>query len=106
MKLSRPSFNPGRMKNVVHGVQAVLIFLAWALTIAVWTKGDGIDGRTAWYWALVSFLPLILVHANQVLMRSMVWIVLVQYSRFDLSRGRSHVAPSPTIRQRLCLREY
>lgn len=74
MKLSRPSVNPGRMKNIVHGVQAVLIFLAWALTIAVWTKGDGIDGRTAWYWALVSFssiLP-ILVHANQVLMRSVV----------------------------------
>lgn len=45
------------MKNIVHFVQAILIFLAWALTIAVWTKGDGIDGRTAWYWALVSFPP-------------------------------------------------
>ncbi|BCR85785.1 uncharacterized protein ACHE_21243S [Aspergillus chevalieri] len=55
MKLARPSVNPGRMKNIIHGCQALLIFLAWALTIAVWTKGDGIDGRTAWYWALCWF---------------------------------------------------
>lgn len=55
MKFSKPNINPGKMKNVLHGSQAVLIFLAWVLTIAVWTKGDGIDGRTAWYWALVSF---------------------------------------------------
>lgn len=57
MKIGRPSVNPGRMKTIMHGVQAVLIFLAWALTIAIWTKGDGIDGRTAWYWALVYFAP-------------------------------------------------
>lgn len=44
------------MKVITHGAQAILIFLAWALTIAIWTKGDGIDGRTAWYWALVCFL--------------------------------------------------
>ncbi|KAI9035466.1 uncharacterized protein KD926_003462 [Aspergillus affinis] len=55
MKLARPSFNPGRTKNIIHGVQALLIFLAWALTIAVFTKGDGIDGRSAWYWALCWF---------------------------------------------------
>lgn len=54
MKLARPSFNPGRTKNIIHGVQAFVIFLAWALTIAVFTKGGGIDGRSAWYWALVS----------------------------------------------------
>ncbi|KAL5360418.1 hypothetical protein BJX96DRAFT_150313 [Aspergillus floccosus] len=55
MKLSRPSFNPGRTKNIIHGVQAFIIFLAWALTIAVFTKGGGIDGRSAWYWALCWF---------------------------------------------------
>lgn len=54
MKLPGSLANPGRIKNVVHGVQAVAIFFAWALTIAVWTKGGGIDGRSAWYWALVS----------------------------------------------------
>lgn len=54
MKLAKPSFNPGRTKNLIHGVQALAIFLAWALTIAVFTKGGGIDGRSAWYFALVS----------------------------------------------------
>ena len=54
LKIPTPSVNPGRIKNIVHGVQAFIIFLAWALTIAVFTKGGGIDGRSAWYWALVS----------------------------------------------------
>jgi hypothetical protein len=46
----------GRTKNVIHFAQALIIFIAWAMTIAIWTKGgSGIDGRTAWYWALVSF---------------------------------------------------
>ncbi|KAE8329950.1 hypothetical protein BDV39DRAFT_171048 [Aspergillus sergii] len=55
MKLARPSINPGRTKNILHGVQGFIIFLAWACTIAVFTKGDGIDGRSAWYWALCWF---------------------------------------------------
>lgn len=55
MRIPRPS-NPGRTKNIIHACQGVIIFLGWAMTIAVWTKGDGIDGRTAWYWALVSSL--------------------------------------------------
>ncbi|CAI7593791.1 unnamed protein product [Penicillium crustosum] len=42
----------GRTKNIIHFVQGFIIFLAWALTIAIWTKGDGIDGRTGWYWGL------------------------------------------------------
>lgn len=46
--------NLGRTKNIIHFVQAFIIFLAWAMTIAIWTKGDGIDGRTVWYWILVS----------------------------------------------------
>ena len=45
--------NLGRTKNIIHFVQAFIIFLAWAMTIAIWTKGDGIDGRTVWYWILV-----------------------------------------------------
>lgn len=44
----------GRTKNIIHFVQAFVIFLAWAMTIGIWTKGDGIDGRTVWYWILVS----------------------------------------------------
>lgn len=42
----------GRTKNLIHFVQALIIFVAWAMTIAIWTKGDGIDGRTVWYWVL------------------------------------------------------
>ncbi|RDW74474.1 uncharacterized protein DSM5745_07136 [Aspergillus mulundensis] len=53
--MRRPSFNPGRTKNLIHGLQGFLIFLAWALTIAVFTKGGGIDGRTAYYFALCWF---------------------------------------------------
>ncbi|BDD62164.1 hypothetical protein MPDQ_004910 [Monascus purpureus] len=50
-----PSVNPARTKNILHGIQGLIIFLAWALTIAVFTKGGGIDGRSAWYWALCWF---------------------------------------------------
>ncbi|KAL3460849.1 hypothetical protein BJX64DRAFT_262324 [Aspergillus heterothallicus] len=50
--MRRPSFNPGRTKNLIHGFQGFLIFLGWALTIAVFTKGGGIDGRSGWYFAL------------------------------------------------------
>ncbi|EHA22301.1 hypothetical protein ASPNIDRAFT_213924 [Aspergillus niger ATCC 1015] len=55
MRIARPSFNPGRTKNLIHGFQGFIIFLAWALTIAVFTKGGGIDGRSAWYFALCWF---------------------------------------------------
>ncbi|KAJ5689029.1 hypothetical protein N7462_003421 [Penicillium macrosclerotiorum] len=44
--------NLGRTKNIIHFVQGFIIFLAWAMTIGIWTKGDGIDGRTVWYWVL------------------------------------------------------
>lgn len=60
-----PSTNPARIKNIIHAFQAFAIFLGWALTIAVFTKGDGIDGRSGWYFGLVccqassiNFLPL------------------------------------------------
>lgn len=54
LRLPRPSGNLGRTKNIIHFIQAFIIFFAWALTIAIWTKGDGIDPRTVWYWVLVS----------------------------------------------------
>ncbi|CAP98772.1 hypothetical protein EN45_012220 [Penicillium chrysogenum] len=53
MKFQMPSGGSlGRTKNILHFIQGFTIFLAWALTIAIWTKGDGIDGRTGWYWGL------------------------------------------------------
>ncbi|KAJ5378677.1 hypothetical protein N7509_011796 [Penicillium cosmopolitanum] len=52
-RIPRPSGgNLGRTKNLLHFTQALIIFVAWAMTIAIWTKGDGIDGRTVWYWIL------------------------------------------------------
>lgn len=57
MRLPSPSGgNLGRTKNILHFTQAFIIFIAWALIIAIWTKGSGIDGRTVWYWILVSTL--------------------------------------------------
>lgn len=57
LRIPRPSGgNLGRTKNIIHFVQAFIVFIAWALTIAIWTKGDGIDGRTVFYWILVSSL--------------------------------------------------
>lgn len=47
-----PSTSPARVKTLIHAFQAVLIFFAWALTIAVFTKGDGIDGRSGWFFGL------------------------------------------------------
>ncbi|KAJ5441970.1 Tetratricopeptide TPR2 [Penicillium cf. griseofulvum] len=53
-QMPRPSGGSlGRTKNILHFVQGFSIFLAWAITIAIWTKGgSGIDGRTGWYWGL------------------------------------------------------
>ncbi|KAJ5145781.1 Tetratricopeptide TPR2 [Penicillium bovifimosum] len=53
-QLPRPSGGSlGRTKNILHFVQGFCIFLSWAMTIAIWTKGgSGIDGRTGWYWGL------------------------------------------------------
>lgn len=52
-KMRLPSTNPARIKNLLHGLQGFVIFLAWAFTIAVFTRDGGTDGRTAWYFAMV-----------------------------------------------------
>ena len=43
-----------RVKNVIHATQALAIFIAWAITIAILTKGGKFDGRIWYYFALVS----------------------------------------------------
>lgn len=40
-------------KSYIHGLQGLIIFLAWALTIAVFTKDGKTDGRTKYYFVLV-----------------------------------------------------
>lgn len=41
-----------RAKNVIHAIQALAIFVAWAMTIAILTKGGNIDGRIWYYFTL------------------------------------------------------
>ena len=43
-----------RTKNAIHAIQAIAIFVAWALTIAILTKNGKLDGRIWYYFALVS----------------------------------------------------
>ena len=43
-----------RVKNVIHAVQALAIFVAWAIIIAILTKRGRIDGRVWYNFALVS----------------------------------------------------
>lgn len=47
-----------RAKNVIHGIQGLVIFLAWAVTIAVFTRSGKTDGRTKYFFTLVSFVDL------------------------------------------------
>ncbi|KAK2786409.1 hypothetical protein FQN51_003596 [Onygenales sp. PD_10] len=49
------NFQFPRVKTLLHAFQAFVIFLAWALTIAVFTRAGATDGRTAWYFALCWF---------------------------------------------------
>jgi hypothetical protein len=48
-----PQFDSARTKGILHAVQGFVIFLGWALTIAVFTRDGPNDGRTAWYFAMV-----------------------------------------------------
>ena len=41
-------------KNALHGLQGLVIFLAWAITIAILVKEGPSDGRTKYFFALVS----------------------------------------------------
>ena len=43
-----------RGKNVVHALQALVIFLGAIVTIAIFTKGGKGDGRINYYFVLVS----------------------------------------------------
>ena len=43
-----------RGKNVVHALQALVIFLGAIVTIAIFTKGGNGDGRINYYFVLVS----------------------------------------------------
>ena len=60
MRLEQDSLS--KIKTIIHGAQAGTIALAWILTIVVFTRDGPTDGRTAWYFGLVShhFLSLVI----------------------------------------------
>ena len=43
-----------RGKNVVHALQALVIFIGAIVTIAIYTKGGKGDGRINYYFVLVT----------------------------------------------------
>ncbi|KAI4267535.1 MAG: hypothetical protein L6R38_008216 [Xanthoria sp. 2 TBL-2021] len=50
-----------KSKIVLHGVQGLVIFLAWAITIAIFTKDGSTDGRVKYFFALCWFcIPLLI----------------------------------------------
>jgi hypothetical protein len=55
-------FDPHHFLNVklgVHVTQAVFIFVAWAIEIAVFKSSATVDGRAGWYFGLVGFPSLL-----------------------------------------------
>ncbi|KAL9581798.1 MAG: hypothetical protein Q9203_005750 [Teloschistes exilis] len=43
-----------KLKTILHAIQGLIVFLAWAITIAIFTKPGSTDGRTKFFFALVS----------------------------------------------------
>ena len=62
-----------RVKNVIHALQALSIFVAWAITIAILTKTGKVDGRVWYYFALVSSFKRSSSHRDEKLMPPQCW---------------------------------
>lgn len=103
-----------KCKVVAHSFQAIVVFIAFVLTIAVMTKDGEVGGPTKYFFALVRSRTLpgtTQVHTSAVRM----WVDLLQDLEADLSavlplntrnhlpRHGPHVVPRPTLRKRLCL---
>lgn len=54
MRLQQDSLT--KTKNYIHAAQAFVILLSWTLTIAVYIATGSTDGRTSWFFVLVSHL--------------------------------------------------
>jgi hypothetical protein len=55
MRLQQDSLT--KTKNFIHAAQAFVILLGWILTVAVYVASGSTDGRTSWFFALVSAPP-------------------------------------------------
>lgn len=87
----------GKVKAGLHATQALFIFIAWALTIAVLTRDGGIGGQTWFYFVLVGHEMVLEVDSD-----------LVAVLHYRASTGLSGYGPdlptSSTLRQCLRLR--
>jgi len=98
------------IKNVIHGVQGFVIFVAWALTIAVFIKSGNTDGRTKYFFALVrssslsrsSLSPL--RYYRMVRLIDIVTIVFLHHTLPHLPSGCAGLQSYQTIRQPLRFR--
>ncbi|KAI4103407.1 MAG: hypothetical protein L6R37_003846 [Teloschistes peruensis] len=53
-----------KLKIILHAIQGLIVFLAWAITIAIFTKPGSTDGRTKFFFALCWFtIPLLIYQA-------------------------------------------
>ena len=83
MQLQQESLS--KAKNYAHATQGALIFLAWALTIAVFVSNGHSDSRTGWFFALVRTLPPAGVEPSK-------YLVLALFPRPHLPRHGANVA--------------
>jgi len=60
----------GKIKNYIHIGQAAVLFLAWILTIAIFTRSGTTDGRVGWYFGLCWLTIPVLVYLVMVPMWS------------------------------------
>ena len=88
-----------RAKNVVHGIQGLVIFLAWAVTIGVFTKAGKTDGRTKYFFTLVSLG--MLMGADEERLTSIQ--VLALHTGFGLPIRGTHLSANQKICERLCI---
>lgn len=93
-----------KAKVALHGVQGFVIFLAWAITIAIFTKPGSTDGRTRFYFALVQYLP------SPVVKLGIRWLtfrtVLVLHPPSHLPSRRPSIQPHRTLFERIRPRSY
>lgn len=99
-----------KAKNAAHAIQALTIFLGWCLTIAIFTQDGSTDGRTKYFFALVSTISYNSAAADMYTSgpkaNSAVspLLVLVQRPSPRLPDDRATVAASKEVREPIRLR--
>lgn len=87
-----------RVKNAIHAVQALIIFIAWAIAIALFTQKARKDGRVYYYFALVHSPPSRETLSSHKLIKA---IVLGFHSCSHLPDRHTRLLPHKTFLQSL-----